>query len=529
MAAIGAGVLGLLCLSSSAYAAMNMGGDEETPAPAPTPTPTPVVPDTQDDEADSASVDTPKVITGPTKGQYIRLWQGKPYQNQDAYALNILELEVYDSSGTNIAQGKSATARTQYPGNNQPVLAFDGSLDTKYKSNHDNEEDWLEVDLGSEIDIHKIVIRHSGDENVHKEVAVKDRLRGYIEIFDGNTASKTGAKTAQIEETSTDNVYTYNFKERGGGKWRGGQGILKTRADIIAKKQAADAAAADAEQKRLASVADKAAADKAAADKAAADKAAADKAAADAATAAESQRITSLKASMVDYETVACQSGTDPKNDTNNKWEWGNDDRLRLYPNPQIAASWKSDWSTNYKTINCTGIAVGPDNVMNPNPTGGAVQTEAERIGSLKASMVDFATVACEAGTDPRNDTGNKWEWGADDKLRLYPNPQIADSWVSDWRTNYKTINCTGITVGPDNGMNMNNYIYKESCDDLGGGVLVRHESGKDLGDCRNECAPNASCKGFIHKADVGFCQLHDNNDPYGVNICGQGYTVHRK
>ena len=75
----------------------------------------------------------------------------------------------------------------------------------------------------------------------------------------------------------------------------------------------------------------------------------------------------------------------------------------------------------------------------------------------------------------------------------------------------------------------MNNYIYKQSCDDLGGGVLVRHESGKDLGDCRNECAPNPSCKGFIHKADVGFCQLHDNNDPYGVDICGQGYTVHRK
>ena len=517
MAAIGAGVLGVLCLGSSVVAAMTMGGDEETPAPAPapastpTPTPTPVVLDTQnEDESGRASDGTPQVIIGPVKGQYVRLWQGNPYQSQDAYALNILELEVYDSSGTNIAQGKSATARTQYPGNNQPVLAFDGSLDTKYHSNHDSEEDWLEVDLGSEVEIHKIVIRHPDSGTVHKGVALKDRLRGYIEIFDGNAATKTGAKTAQIEETSTDHVYTYNFKERGGGKWRGGQGILRTRADLIAEKQAADAAADEAEQKRLASVADKAAADKAAAD---------------AATASESQRIASLKASMVDYETVACEAGTDPKNDTGNKWEWGDDDRLRLYPNPQIADSWVSDWKTNYKTINCTGITVGPDNVMNPNP----IQTESQRIASLKASMVDYETVACEGGTDPRNDTGNKWEWGNDDKLRLYPNPQIADSWVSDWRTNYKTINCTGITVGPDNGMNMNNYIYKQSCDDLGGNVLVRHESGKDLGDCRNECAPNASCKGFIHKADVGFCQLHDNNDPYGVDVCGQGYTVHRK
>jgi len=271
MAAIGAGVLGVLCLSSSVYAAMSGGGGEETPALAPTP----VIPDTQnEDETGSASVVTPKVITGSVKGQYVRLWQGTPYQNQDAYALNILELEVYDSSGINIAQGKSATARSQYPGDHQPVLAFDGSLDTKYRSNYDDKDDWLEVDLGSVIDIHKIVIRHPDSE------AMKDGLRGYIEIFNGD---ETIGKTTQIEETSTNHVYTYNFKERGGGKWRGGQGILRIREDVIAEKQAADAAAADAEQKRLALVAEKAAADKAAADKAAADKAAADKAAAAAA------------------------------------------------------------------------------------------------------------------------------------------------------------------------------------------------------------------------------------------------------
>ena len=69
---------------------------------------------------------------------------------------------------------------------------------------------------------------------------------------------------------------------------------------------------------------------------------------------------------------------------------------------------------------------------------------------------------------------------------------------------------------------------YTESCDDLGGGVIVRHESGKDLGECKTECSADASCKGFIHKTS-GFCQLHDNNDPYGVDICGQGYKVYRK
>ena len=69
---------------------------------------------------------------------------------------------------------------------------------------------------------------------------------------------------------------------------------------------------------------------------------------------------------------------------------------------------------------------------------------------------------------------------------------------------------------------------YTSSCDDLGGRVLVRHNSGKNLGDCKRECSADASCKGFIHKTP-GFCQLHDNNDPYGVDICGQGYKVYRK
>ena len=271
MAAIGAGVLGLLCLSSSVYSTMSGGGDEEIPDQ----TIVAAIPGQTKAEAGSTPTRT---STGAVKGQYVRLWQGDPYQSQKAYALTILELEVYDSSGTNIAQGKSATARSQYSSDHKAVSAFDGSLDTKYYSSHDNKEDWIEIDLGSVVDIHKIVIRHPDSEDVYEGVAIKDRLRGYIEIFDGD---QTIFKTEQIEETSIDHVYTYNFKERGGGKWRGEQGILRSRADLIAEKQAADAATADAEQKRLASVAVKAAADKAAADKAAAEKAADEKAAKD--------------------------------------------------------------------------------------------------------------------------------------------------------------------------------------------------------------------------------------------------------
>ena len=71
--------------------------------------------------------------------------------------------------------------------------------------------------------------------------------------------------------------------------------------------------------------------------------------------------------------------------------------------------------------------------------------------------------------------------------------------------------------------------VYTSSCDDLSGGTLASHASGKNLGECKTECSANASCKGFIHKADVGFCQLHDNKDATDVNICGRGMKVYRK
>ena len=70
---------------------------------------------------------------------------------------------------------------------------------------------------------------------------------------------------------------------------------------------------------------------------------------------------------------------------------------------------------------------------------------------------------------------------------------------------------------------------YSESCDDLGGGVIVRHESGKDLGVCKTDCSDDLDCLGFIHGEEVGFCQLHDNKDPYGVDICDKGLKVYRK
>jgi hypothetical protein len=188
IAAAGVGMMMICC--SSSMASLAMGGED----------------DTKKDAGAGAGAGAAK--TG-VSGRYVRVALNATTSADTAYALNIKELEVYDSTGTNIAAGKTATASTEYPGDYQAGLAFDGSLDTMYHSLHDTTEDWLEVDLGSVKDIHKVVIKHPDDEAVHKEVAVKDRLRGHVIIKDGSEAIVE--TTPDISTTTANHTYTYDF------------------------------------------------------------------------------------------------------------------------------------------------------------------------------------------------------------------------------------------------------------------------------------------------------------------------------
>jgi len=74
---------------------------------------------------------------------------------------------------------------------------------------------------------------------------------------------------------------------------------------------------------------------------------------------------------------------------------------------------------------------------------------------------------------------------------------------------------------------------YTKSCDDLGGGVIERTygEDGSPitLASCKQKCSTDSDCLGFILQEDGDFCQLHDNNDPYGVDVCASGLDVYRK
>jgi hypothetical protein len=224
--------LSVCCISSF----LSIGGDDGSST-------SPSAGPSADDEESSADDDDPPDPADPADtqggssipGRYVRLWQGHPYRADTAYSLNIIELEVYDGDGKNIASVApiKATSSSVYVQPNADTedpnfmawKAFDDNTDTMYHSLGDNKEDWLEIDLGSVQNIHKIVIKHPTDTTVDRGVAVKDRLRGYIQIKDGSGNNRT---TPQFEETSTDGTYTFDFTESTPA-WKGAQGTLKIR------------------------------------------------------------------------------------------------------------------------------------------------------------------------------------------------------------------------------------------------------------------------------------------------------------
>ena len=186
---IGVIVLMMCCICSSVSSAMSMGGGDGS--------------DTSGSGGSGGS--------GGVDGRYVRVSLSNTAGADIAYALNILELEVYDASGTNIAKNKTATSSSVYQNQDQyqAVKAFDGLDDTLFHSAHDSVVDWLEVDLGGIKKINKIVIKHPDSDASYKSVAVKDRLRGYVEIKDDS--SVVVKTTPEITVTNTTNTYTYDF------------------------------------------------------------------------------------------------------------------------------------------------------------------------------------------------------------------------------------------------------------------------------------------------------------------------------
>jgi len=79
-------------------------------------------------------------------------------------ALNFAELEAYDTNGVNVALNKTATQSSIGWDNTEkvgPQNAVDGSKDTVIHTKDENTDEfhWWQVDLGSEMNITKIVLQ----------------------------------------------------------------------------------------------------------------------------------------------------------------------------------------------------------------------------------------------------------------------------------------------------------------------------------------------------------------------------------
>src|SRR6056300_84803 len=138
-AIIGGVAVMAICCSVSSAAYVMMGGDEEKT----TTTTTTIAPT------------TPVV----EKYRYVRIIRDK---DGDDHAMNIAEVEVF-SGGTNIASGKTVTARALYPyGDFPPANLVDGNK-TNFAHTDDQPVEWFLVDLGQDYDIEKVVITNRTD------------------------------------------------------------------------------------------------------------------------------------------------------------------------------------------------------------------------------------------------------------------------------------------------------------------------------------------------------------------------------
>ena len=120
--------------------------------------------------------------------------------------INLAELEVFDASGTNLAAGKTVTGSSEYSSTHGYINLTDGNK-TNFahtKGRTEEEIDYLQVDLGAEKEIKKLVITNRTSCCKNRAVGVK----AVILAADGTTVVK---ETPAI--TTTADTYTVTFPE----------------------------------------------------------------------------------------------------------------------------------------------------------------------------------------------------------------------------------------------------------------------------------------------------------------------------
>jgi hypothetical protein len=166
-----------------------MMGGEEAPAPALAPTPAPAP-------------------TGPPKGRHVKLVHTVAYDesaegnvDDKNKIINLAELEVFDASGTNLAAGKTVTGSSEYPAPHLWSNLTDGNK-TNFAhtlGRTPSEYDSMQVDLGAEKEIKKIVITNRTSCCKNRAVGVK----AVILAADGTTVVKETPVISTVADTYT--------------------------------------------------------------------------------------------------------------------------------------------------------------------------------------------------------------------------------------------------------------------------------------------------------------------------------------
>ncbi|TYZ65656.1 hypothetical protein PybrP1_011620 [[Pythium] brassicae (nom. inval.)] len=121
---------------------------------------------------------------------------------------------------------------------------------------------------------------------------------------------------------------------------------------------------------------------------------------------------------VIDGQAVRCDNSNSPK-----IFRYVNG-TLRLYPDPAIGASWDTTWSVSV-LLNCTSLNVGkPMSLKLPPPTG----------------LPEGQSIKC----DPNDVRVYRLTGG---QRRLYPNARVAFSWDARWESP-ETVDCADLQVG---------------------------------------------------------------------------------
>lgn len=133
-----------------------------------------------------------------------------------------------------------------------------------------------------------------------------------------------------------------------------------------------------------------------------------------------------LKPEFDDGESISCMNGSDGSGKSNRVYRVvGN--KIRRYPDTNIAHSWRHDWHLNIVPIDCTGYPIGA--LMTSKPNG----------------LEEGDTVKCESNTDLSDNPNKFYRYSDAGLLRYYPSPLIAFSWKALWHVEYEYLDCSGI------------------------------------------------------------------------------------